>query len=88
MNCLDCGLPLRSRARTRGLCEHPCYDRRYRAGTHIDAPSRYRTRADTLNDWAVLRRAGLSRAEAAARMGMSHSALNKALWRAARDAAR
>lgn len=83
-NCHDCDQPLRPYFTKRGLCQHPCYDRRHRAGTHVDAPTTYRSRADVLDDWRVLSGEGCTRAQAAPRMGMTKTALDRALWRAQR----
>jgi hypothetical protein len=80
--CPDCHTPLKPYRRVRGLCP-PCYSRRHRHGTHLDSPTRYRTRADVVDDYLVLRSRGITREQIAARLGMKTDALHQALKRAA-----
>lgn len=88
--CLDCGrttvnryleLPAAVTASGRGLCRR-CYSRHERRGTLVDFPRTTRSRDELLDDWVLLREQGLDRRAAAARMGMTYSAFDRALVRA------
>lgn len=72
------GVPVHSR---RGLCEG-CEVAARRDGTLLDHPALVRTRAEVLEDYELLRTDGATRRQAAARMGMTVDALDRALQRA------
>lgn len=78
-DCVECGE--RSRNAGRGLCAH-CHQGALRAGTLCDYERLTRSRADVLDDWTVLRGQGVTRLQAAARLGMSFPAFERALFRA------
>jgi hypothetical protein len=79
--CLECGST--STQRARGLCE-PCYQRHRYRGTldNFERPSR--TADEVLDEWVLLRGDGHTIRQAAARLGMTHKALDQALVRAKR----
>lgn len=92
MKCLDCGRAMRTwrskpdgrrRSVGRGLCE-TCHQRHRNHGTLSDFERRTRPADEVLEDWDFLRHQGYSIRDAAERMGMTHAALDKALYRAAR----
>lgn len=63
----------------RGLCAR-CHRRHRHAGTLLDFPRIIRSYDDTLEEWDVLRaQEKRTRVEAAARLGMSVTALDKAI---------
>ena len=65
----------------RGLCTS-CYPRHLAAGTHVDFERRNRPRSELLEEWEMLRAQGLSRRQAAERLGMKDDSLYAALRRA------
>lgn len=79
--CLDCGQT--ARIHGRGLCSH-CYDQHRADGTLIDYERVHRPREEVLEEWSQLAQRGYNKREAAARMGMSFEALDRAIYRARR----
>lgn len=67
----------------RRLCS-VCYHRAERNGTLVDYPRSTRARADVVEDYLLLkaRSPDMTKARIAAEMGMTHSALDRALVRA------
>lgn len=92
-NCVRCaaGPMASSKDRTaavkhgaRGLCT-ACHARCTQDGTLDDYPLTHRRRSDVIEDWEFLRdNLGLDRSAAAARLGMTRGALDKAIERHAR----
>jgi len=72
-----CGRPRRARK----LCA-ACYSLLRRTGDLYDYPASVRRAVDVAEDWEFLRRVGVSRKDAAARMGMTDIAFERALYRA------
>lgn len=85
-----CGYPLTShhgnqqpghrRHAARGLCDS-CRRRAITDGTYLDHPPMTRSRDELLEDWDVLRCSGVTRTEAARRLGISCDALERAIYR-------
>ncbi|MDN5933184.1 MAG: hypothetical protein L0I24_19315 [Pseudonocardia sp.] len=65
----------------RGLCT-VCLQAARKIGGHVDYPRRTRTRDELLDDWALVRDEGSTYAQFAQRLGMSTSAVLRALTRA------
>lgn len=86
MSCARCnnrhGRPLQAR----GLCT-VCYAITRKSGERIDYPRSTRSRAELLEDVAVLREQGLNRRQMAERLAMSRNTLDQALLRAERAGA-
>jgi len=72
-----CGRPRRARK----LCA-ACYSLLRRTGDLYDYPASVRRAVDVAEDWQFLRSVGVSRKDAAARMGMTDIAFKRALERA------
>lgn len=64
----------------RGLCS-PCHYLAYREGVLDDYERRNHRRDDVLDDWEALRSAGVTRGEAARRLGMTVDAFMQHLYR-------
>lgn len=77
--CVDCQAsgPLRGR----GLCP-ACYSRHKRRGTLADFPRVNWAADELLNEWVLLRDDRCSVTDAAARLGVTFAALDRALCRA------
>jgi hypothetical protein len=69
----------------RGLCWR-CYSRAEHNDTLADFPRQRRTRDEVVAEWELLRSAGVTRAQAAARIGIKPESLYRALLRAGRAA--
>lgn len=67
----------------RDLCNF-CYKAASRTGEVIDFERTRRTRDELMHDWAMLRDEGYSKRQAAARLGMSLAAFDRAFHRARR----
>lgn len=80
MRCIDCGRTL-YRSEGRGLCS-TCRSRHRGRGTLLDFERPSRSAEEVVEDWLILRDQGHDRRQAAARMGMTHHALEQALRRA------
>lgn len=65
----------------RGLCAR-CHWRAEHRGTLSAWPAHLRSRDDVLDDWVILRRRGMNKTQAAAHLGMSFAAFEKAYFRA------
>ena len=81
-----CGRPIATRADPargvrrhdgRGLCTSCCKNEDVR----LDHPRRLRPADELLDEWSVLRRAGATRREAAARLGTTEKGLHRMLQR-------
>ena len=89
MNCRSCNKPThpqgagkRSDAHIgRGLCSN-CHDRHRRNGTLDEFPRATWSRDDLMTEWDLLRRCGVPRRDAAARIGVTWEAFDRAFWRA------
>lgn len=67
----------------RGLCQ-PCWHKAKASDELIDFERLNRTRDEVMADWELLRSEGYSKRQAAARLGMSHEAFDRAFHRARR----
>lgn len=67
----------------RGLCDL-CYPRAHRHGVLVDYERTKRTRDEVMDYWELLRSEGYSKRQAAARIGMSLEAFDRAFHRARR----
>lgn len=76
-----CGCGERGGIKGRGLIER-CYNRMQWHGDLADYPRRTRRIEDVLDDYKLLRQDGYTLAQMAARIGMSRTALERALVRA------
>lgn len=65
----------------RGLCAR-CYRKAQQDGSLVDRPRLLRHRDEVLEDWPRLRAEGYTKRQAAERLGMSFSALDRMLSRA------
>ncbi|WP_344029272.1 hypothetical protein [Pseudonocardia kongjuensis] len=72
------------RKKARGLCG-ACYMASWRREDLAEHAVQQRPRDDVLDDWLVLRGEGLSLRQAAARLGMSFEAFERAFYRARGD---
>lgn len=79
-------LPFRDRHNGRGLCGG-CYQNVKRAGELADYPLAGKRTEDAVKAWARMQRQGLTRKQAARRLGMRTNTLTVALCRARRRAA-
>lgn len=67
----------------RGLCNF-CRDRAVRLGTLADYERRSRSRDEVMSEWELLRDEGLSKTQAAERLGMAFKTFETAYTRARR----
>jgi hypothetical protein len=79
-------VPTRNRHNGRGLCQ-PCYQFLSRAGELHAYPLKQAEAGAVVEAWARMERAGLSRKQAARRLGMRTNTLNAALFRERKRAA-
>lgn len=77
--CKRCGGTHDTR-RVRGLCQC-CWHRVVKTDEIHDYPRVTRRAADVAEDWAELSAQGVSRRDAAARLGMTYAAFDRALYR-------
>jgi hypothetical protein len=66
------------------LCP-PCWKDAKANGDLPDYERKLRPRDEVLDEWDFLRRSGVTRAEAAERMGIRLDSLDKQIWRASKD---
>lgn len=89
-NCRRCTRALRShrqpgpwetRHAARGLCA-PCYQALEGTDALLDYEPVTRSRDELMGEWALLRSEGLTKRQAAARLGVSHTTFDRAFHRA------